>query len=101
LLAVAGLAALLANLLNNLPATLVLVPAVASSRSLLLAVLIGVNVGPNLTYVGSLATLLWRRVVHAHDEATDVGEFVRLGALTVPPALVAGTAALWLALQVL
>ena len=57
------------------------------------------NVGPNLTYVGSLATLLWRRVLHAHDHDTDIGEFVRLGALTVPPILLASTLALWLALR--
>jgi arsenical pump membrane protein len=57
-------------------------------------------VGPNLTYVGSLATLLWRRIVHAHDETVDIGEFVRLGALTVLPALLACTVCLWLALQV-
>ena len=65
-----------------------------------LAMLVGVNVGPNLTYVGSLATLLWRRIVHAHDEETDMGEFTRLGVRTVPPILVASTLALWLALQV-
>ena len=47
--------------------------------------LIGVNVGPNLTYVGSLATLLWRRIVHSHDEETDIGEFTLLGLLTVTP----------------
>jgi len=65
-----------------------------------LAMLVGVNVGPNLTYVGSLATLLWRRIVHAHDHETDVGEFTRLGLRTVPPILVVSTLALWLALQV-
>jgi arsenical pump membrane protein len=96
LLAVAALAAVLANLLNNLPATLVLVPAVASSRGLLLAVLIGVNVGPNLTYVGSLATLLWRQILHSRDAAPDAREFLRLGLLTVPIALGAGVFALWL-----
>jgi arsenical pump membrane protein len=101
LLAVAALSAVVANLLNNLPATLVVLPvAAAAGPGPVLAMLIGVNVGPNLTYVGSLATLLWRRVVHAHDETTDLGEFVRLGALTVPPALVAGTVLLWLALRV-
>jgi arsenical pump membrane protein len=98
LLAVAGLAAVLANLLNNLPAVLVLVPAVSSSPGLLLAVLIGVNVGPNLTYVGSLATLLWRQILHRSDAAPDVGDFLKLGALTVPASLLAGTVALWLVL---
>ncbi|GAA2648930.1 SLC13 family permease [Paractinoplanes durhamensis] len=100
LLAVAGLAALLANLVNNLPATLVLVPAVQARPALLLAVLIGVNVGPNLTYVGSLATLLWRQILHARDHPPDAGEFLRLGLLTVPAALVAGVLALWVSLRI-
>ena len=63
------LAAVLANLLNNLPATLMLAPLVAGSPGLVLAVLLGVNLGPNLTYVGSLATLLWRQILHARDHA--------------------------------
>jgi arsenical pump membrane protein len=101
LLAIAALSAVVANLLNNLPATLIVLPvAAAGGPGPVLAMLIGVNVGPNLTYVGSLATLLWRRVVHAHDETTDLGEFVKLGALTVPPALLACTLALWLGLKV-
>jgi arsenical pump membrane protein len=99
LLAVAGLAAALANLLNNLPATLILLPTVQASPPLVLAALIGVNVGPNLTYVGSLATLLWRQVLHARDATPRVAEFLRLGALTVPLGLLAGVAALWLALR--
>ncbi len=102
LLAVAAVSAVVANLVNNLPATLIIVAVVtASAPGAVLAMLIGVNVGPNLTYVGSLATLLWRRVVHAHEEEVEVSEFVRLGALTVPVTLVAGTVALWLALQVI
>ncbi|GAB3970110.1 ArsB/NhaD family transporter [Plantactinospora veratri] len=99
LLAVAGLAALLANLVNNLPATLVLVPAVAHSPGLVLAVLIGVNVGPNLYYVGSLATLLWRRILHLRDDPPATGTFLRLGLLTTPAGLVAGVVALWAALH--
>ncbi|WP_426512461.1 SLC13 family permease [Dactylosporangium sp. McL0621] len=100
LLAVAGLAALLANVLNNLPATLVLLPAVQHNPGLLLAVLIGVDVGPNLTYVGSLATLLWRQILHARDAAPSVAQFLRLGLLTVPAALVAAVAALWAGLRI-
>jgi arsenical pump membrane protein len=101
LLAVAAVSAVLANLVNNLPATLIIVAVVsASAPGGVLAMLIGVNVGPNLTYVGSLATLLWRRIVHAHDEEIDVGQFLKLGLLTVPATLVAATVGLWLALQV-
>jgi arsenical pump membrane protein len=101
LLLVAVISAAVANLLNNLPATLIILPvAAASGPGAVLAMLVGVNVGPNLTYVGSLATLLWRRIVHAHDEETDMGEFTRLGLLTVPASLIACTVALWLALQV-
>jgi arsenical pump membrane protein len=98
LLATAALAAVTANLLNNLPATLMLVPLVAGSPGLVLAVLLGVNIGPNLTYVGSLATLLWRQILHAHDHPPAAREFLRLGVLTVPAGLLVGTAALWLGL---
>jgi arsenical pump membrane protein len=101
LLGAAALAAVLANLLNNLPAVLVLLPAVESSPGLLLAVLIGVNVGPNLTYVGSLATLLWRQVLHMRDAAPSTREFLTLGALTVPAGLVTAVVALWFGLRVL
>jgi arsenical pump membrane protein len=100
LLAIAALSAVLANLANNLPATLLLIPvAVASGPGAVLAVLIGVNIGPNLTYVGSLATLLWRRVMRAEHTDVELGEFVRLGALTVPAALVTASVLLWLSLQ--
>ena len=102
LLLTAVVAAILANLVNNLPATLVLVPvaAAAGGEGAVLAVLVGVNVGPNLTYTGSLATLLWRRVLRAEDEGTSLREFVRLGLLTVPAGVVVAVVLLWLALQV-
>jgi arsenical pump membrane protein len=102
LLAIAGLSAVFANIVNNLPATLMLIPvaATAAGPGPVLATLIGVNVGPNLTYVGSLATLLWRRVLRAEDSDAELGEFLRLGALTVPVGLIAATVMLWLALQV-
>ncbi|PZH08100.1 arsenic transporter [Streptomyces sp. NTH33] len=102
LLAVAAPAAVLANLINNLPAVLVLLPLTApAGPGAVLAVLLGVNIGPNLTYAGSLATLLWRRIVHQHEHGVDLKEFTRLGLLTVPSALVPAVVALWGALQVL
>ena len=85
LLLVAGIAAVLANVINNLPAVLLLLPAAAAAGpGVVLAVLIGVNAGPNLTYVGSLATLLWRRVLHQRGEELPTSEFLRLGVVTVP-----------------
>ncbi|MFD0026385.1 SLC13 family permease [Streptomyces sp. NPDC058382] len=102
LLAVAVVAAVLANLINNLPAILALLPVVAAAGpGPLLAALIGVNLGPNLTYVGSLATLLWRRILHKHDAAPQLGHFTRLGLLTVPATLAVSTVALWGALRVI
>jgi arsenical pump membrane protein len=97
LLGATALAALLANLLNNVPALLLLLPAAAAAGpETVLAVLIGVNAGPNLTYTGSLATLLWRGALRDRGEQPSHGEFHRLGALTVPPILVGATVALWL-----
>ena len=102
LLGATVVAAVLANLLNNVPAVLLLLPAAAAAGpATVLAVLIGVNAGPNLTPTGSLATLLWRRILRAREAEPPIGEFLKLGALTVPPALVLGTVALWLALQVI
>ncbi|MFF8959390.1 SLC13 family permease [Streptomyces sp. NPDC014894] len=101
LLGIAVLAAVLANLINNLPAVLVLLPLTApTGPGAVLAVLLGANIGPNLTYAGSLATLLWRRIVHAHDTEVGLGEFTRLGLLTVPAALVLSVVALWVSLSV-
>ena len=101
LLGAAVLAAVLANVVNNLPATLMLVPLVAHSPGLVLAVLIGVNIGPNLTYVGSLATLLWRQVLHSRDHPLGIAEFLRLGAVTVPACLVVGVGTLWASLYLI
>ena len=102
LLAIAALAAAAANLINNLPAVLVLLPLAApAGAGAVLAVLLGVNIGPNLTYAGSLATLLWRRMLREHDAEPALGEFTRLGLLTVPLALLLATAALWAGLHVI
>jgi arsenical pump membrane protein len=99
LLGVVAVSAVLANLVNNLPATLLLLPvaAVSGGVAAALAVLIGVNVGPNLTYGGSLATLLWRRSLHGVDGVPRLGEFSRLGLAVVPASLLLATVALWLA----
>ncbi|HEY2041704.1 MAG TPA: SLC13 family permease [Jatrophihabitans sp.] len=95
LLALAFLAAALANLVNNLPSTLALVPLVSGSPLAVLAVLVGVNLGPNATYPGSLATLLWRRSLPPEAKPRAI-EFHRLGLAMTPPLIAVTTAVLWL-----
>ncbi|WP_137723740.1 SLC13 family permease [Prescottella subtropica] len=100
MLATAAVAAIAANLINNLPATLLLLAALgpAAPTGLVLAMLIGVNLGPNLTYVGSLATMLWRRVASANGDRPELDTFTVLGLVTTPVAVVAATICVWLVL---
>jgi arsenical pump membrane protein len=81
---------------------LVLVPLAApSGAGAILALLLGVNIGPNLTYTGSLATLLWRRVLRRQGTETSLRDFTRLGLLTTPAGLVLAVLARWAALLAL
>lgn len=99
LLGIAAVAAVLCNIVNNLPAVLVLLPLVTpAGPAAVLAVLIGVNIGPNLTYVGSLANLLWRSVVRRNLKA-GFGEFSKVGLCTTPAVLVAAVLGLWTWIQ--
>lgn len=88
LVVVALLAMVVANVVNNLPATLLLVPLAAPLGEVaVLAVLIGVGVGASATYAGSLANLLWlRHPALAHP--AGVGRRFHLVGLTVTPVLV-------------
>lgn len=100
LLFVAVVAALASNLVNNLPATLLMIAALGTGAppGLVLAMLIGVNLGPNLTYVGSLATMLWRRVATSAGAPPTLATFTLLGVITTPLTLLAAVSALWLAI---
>jgi len=91
--------ALADNIANNLPVGLV-AGSVAGADHLPLpvvnAILIGVDLGPNLSVTGSLATILW--LVALRREKIDVGawRFLKIGALVTPPALLAAlAAAIW------
>jgi arsenical pump membrane protein len=100
LLGIAVAAAALSNVVNNLPAVLVLLPLVAGAGpAAVLAVLIGVNVGPNLTYPGSLSNLLWRSVVHREGLQARFLEFSRIGLCTVPATLLVSVLGLWIGIR--
>jgi arsenical pump membrane protein len=84
--------AVVSNLMNNLPAGLVASTAVAQAqppRLVVDALLIGVDLGPNLSVTGSLATILWLQVIRREGEDVGFWDFIKVGAVTMPTALVA------------
>ena len=101
--AAAGAGAIVAfgsNLVNNLPAGLVAGSAVGGSgvsRTVAGAILIGVDLGPNLSVTGSLATILWLGALRREGVRVGTWQFLKLGALVMPPALMLAIAALLLA----
>lgn len=78
-----------ANLTNNLPAYLALEP-LAHSTDQLVALLVGVNVGPMVLVWGSLANLLWLRSCRARGLQVSAWSFAREGLLVVPVSVAAG-----------
>jgi arsenical pump membrane protein len=89
--------ALICNLVNNLPAGLLagsVVSAAHVPRQVASAVLIGVDLGPNLSVTGSLATILWLSALRRENQNVSAWSFLKLGALVMPPALILAIAGL-------
>ncbi|MGC1870625.1 MAG: arsenic transporter [Acidobacteriaceae bacterium] len=79
-----------ANAINNLPMGLIGAAAVAvahSTRALHAAVLLGIDLGPNLSVTGSLATILWLIAMRREHIEVSGWRFLRVGVLVMPPAL--------------
>jgi arsenical pump membrane protein len=96
---VAGVAAaLLSNVLNNLPVAIASASVVQGTAAHHVAypLIAGIDLGPNLTTAGSLATILWLAVLHERGVRVNLLEYLRLGAIVVPPTL--GATLLWLVL---
>ena len=77
------------NLVNNLPAGLVAGRVVEMAQvpdHVRSAVLIGVDLGPNLSVTGSLATILWLTALRREGHSVGAWTFLKLGALAMPPA---------------
>ena len=84
------LIALASNLMNNLPTGLMAAGAVHSAQlsdPVTRAALIGVDVGPNLSVTGSLATILWLTALRREGLKVSAVRFLKLGLLVMPPAL--------------
>jgi arsenical pump membrane protein len=84
LLQVAGLGALGANLLDNLPTYLAMEPVALDHPVRLVALLVGVNAGPLVTPWASLATLLWHARLTALDVRISWWRFAGLGLVAAP-----------------
>ncbi len=84
------------NLMNNLPAGLIAsttlgqahVPQIVTD-----GLLIGVDIGPNLSITGSLATILWLTAIRREGEDVGFWRFLKVGAVVMPPALFAALGA--------
>jgi arsenical pump membrane protein len=88
--------ALACNVMNNLPVGLVAGAAVHGAQAppdIASAILIGVDLGPNLSVTGSLATILWLYALRRENLSVGSWRFLKLGALIMPPALIAALAA--------
>jgi arsenical pump membrane protein len=84
------IAAIASNLMNNLPVGLIAGSAVQSAQApdqVTSAILIGVDLGPNLSVTGSLATILWLTALRREGQSVSFGLFLRLGVVVMPPAL--------------
>ena len=94
-LAAGGIVAFLCNAMNNLPLGLLagaLVTGAHLHPDVAGAVLIGVDIGPNLSVTGSLATILWLVALRREGEQVSAWRFLALGCLVMPPALIAALA---------
>jgi arsenical pump membrane protein len=82
--------AIACNLMNNLPVGLIAGSVIATDHlpeHVAAAAVIAVDLGPNLSVTGSLATILWLAVLRREGESVSGWKFLQLGAMVMMPAL--------------
>jgi arsenical pump membrane protein len=96
-LVTAFVVALFANGMNNLPVGLMsgaAIQAAQQSGNIANSVLIGVDLGPNLSVTGSLATILWLIALRRENTEISGWQFLKVGAIAMPLALLGSVTAL-------
>jgi arsenical pump membrane protein len=99
-------AALGTNLINNVPMAVVMNSSLGSVQhaapairnGFVAATMFGCDLGPNLTTVGSLATILWLLILRQRDVEVSGLDYFKVGVLVTPVMLFAGALTIWLLL---
>jgi arsenical pump membrane protein len=93
------LAAVISAVMNNMPTIMIMDIAIdkigyAGNEALVYANILGCNLGPKMTPIGSLATLLWLHVLSQKGVKIGWGEYMKVGLVITPPVLLAALAGL-------
>lgn len=84
------------NLINNLPLGLIAAASIHAAHvtgALRSVILIGIDLGPNLSVTGSLATILWLLAIRKEGQNVSAWKFLKAGFIVMPPALALATIA--------
>ena len=95
------------NLINNVPMTVVMSSALGGIQhaspsvrlGFIVATIFGCDLGPNLTTVGSLATVLWLLILRRRNLDVSGLDYFKVGIIVTPLMLLAGALIIWLLLQ--
>jgi arsenical pump membrane protein len=94
------------NLINNVPMAVVMTSALSTTQhapaaiqqGFLAATIFGCDLGPNLTTVGSLATVLWLLILRRRGVEVSGLDYFKVGVVVTPIMLLAGALTIWLLL---